>query len=107
LDGRRLALNPKLRAGASIVYAPERGFGFSLTGNYTGMRFLDGTDAARAPGFTTLDGSLAYRFDRITLSLVGANLTNRRDPILASELGEGQIYRMPARSVFARLAWRI
>jgi len=47
---------------------------------------------------------LAYRFGRYTVSLAGSNLTNRRDPILRSELGEGQLYRMPGRRVFASLS---
>ncbi len=104
LDGRFLPLTPRLRTGAALVYAPGRGPGLSLTANYTGPRYLDAPNQNRAPGFTTVDASLAWRLDRVTLSLTGTNLTNRRDPILPSELGEGQVYRMPARQVFASVA---
>ena len=104
LDGRFLPLTPRLRTGAALVYAPGRGLGFSLTANYSGPRYLDAPNQDRAPGFTTVDASLAWRFDRVTLSLTGTNLTNRRDPVLPSELGEGQVYRMPARQVFASIA---
>ncbi len=106
LDGRFLILTPKVRAGAAVVFAPVRGLGFSLTANYTGARYLDSLNRVQAGGFTTLDASIAYRFERFTLSLAGSNLTNRRDPILPSELGEGQIYGMPGRRVFASLAAR-
>ena len=41
----------------------------------------------------------AYRFERCTVSLAAANLTDRRDSILPSELGKGQLYRMPRRRV--------
>jgi outer membrane receptor protein involved in Fe transport len=104
LDGRNLPLNPKFRGGAGVIWAPARGFGFSLTGNYTGSRFLDPLNQVRVGGFTVLDASVAYRFTGCTVSLAGSNLTDRRDPILPSELGEGQIYRMPGRRVFATLA---
>jgi outer membrane receptor protein involved in Fe transport len=107
LDGRNLPLNPKMRAGAGVIWAPGRGLGFSLTGNYTGARFLDSQNQVRVGGFTVLDASLSYRFDGTTLTLAGSNLTDRRDPILASELGEGQIYRMPGRSVIASVAIRL
>lgn len=43
--------------------------------------------------------SVAHRFERCTVSLAAASLTNRRDPILPSELGKGQLYRMPRRRV--------
>jgi outer membrane receptor protein involved in Fe transport len=97
-------LTPKVRAGAAVIFAPLRGLGFSVTANYTGSRYLDELNQSPARAYTTLDASIAYRFDHCTLSLAGSNLTNRRDPILTSELGEGQIYRMPGRRLFASWA---
>jgi outer membrane receptor protein involved in Fe transport len=107
LDGRLLPLNPKLRAGAGVTWAPERGFGFSLTASHTGSRFLDSLNQVKAGAFTVLDASITYRFDRVRLTLAGSNLTDRRDPILPSELGEGQIYRMPGVQVLATVAVRL
>jgi iron complex outermembrane recepter protein len=104
LDGGHLALTPKVRAGAAVIFAPQRGLGFSVTANYTGSRYLDELNRNPVRAYTTLDASIAYRFDHSTLSLAGSNLTNRRDPVLTSELGEGQIYRMPGRRLFARWA---
>jgi outer membrane receptor protein involved in Fe transport len=107
LDGRNLPLNPKMRAGAGVIWAPERGLGFSLTANYTGSRYLDQLNQVRVGGFTVLDASVGWRFDQVTLTLAGANLTDRRDAILPSELGEGQIYRMPGRRVTASVSMQI
>jgi outer membrane receptor protein involved in Fe transport len=107
LDGRLLPLNPKMRAGAGVVWAPDRGLGFSLTANYTGSRYLDPLNQVKVGGFTVLDASVGYRFDRITLTLAGSNLGDRRDLLLPSELGEGQIYRMPARRVIASIALQL
>jgi outer membrane receptor protein involved in Fe transport len=106
LAGNRLPLSPNFRAGAGLTWAPPRGFGFSLTAHYTGSRFLDETNQVKVPGFTVLDASMAWRFDTMTIALVGNNLTGRRDPVLASELGEGQIYRMPARRAFVAVTYR-
>lgn len=103
LSGKWLVLTPKLRAGAGLIYAPRRGWHGSLTTTYTGSRFLDPRNAVRAGGYTVADASLGYRFDTVTLTLSVANLTNRRDPTIASELGESQFYRMSARRVDAVL----
>jgi outer membrane receptor protein involved in Fe transport len=107
LDGLLLPLNPKMRAGAGVVYAPDRGLGFSVTANYTGSRYLDALNQVKVGGFTVLDASIGYRFDTITLTLAGSNLGDRRDALLPSELGEGQIYRMPARRVIASIALQL
>jgi outer membrane receptor protein involved in Fe transport len=106
LAGNRLPLSPTYRAGAGVTWAPPRGLGFSLTADYTGPRWLDETNEAKVSGFTVVDASVSWRFDRTTLALTGTNLTNRRDPVLVSELGEGQIYRMPARRAFVTVTYR-
>ena len=43
---------------------------------------------------------------RVTLSIAGSNLGNRRDAVQLSELGEGQFYPMAARRVDAVLTWQ-
>ena len=97
LAGRRQILAPRLRASAGLVYAPDRGWRGSLTTAYTGPRYLDSLNTMRIGGYQVIDASLGYRFDRMMLTLAAANLTDRRDPTLLSELGEGQFYRMSAR----------
>lgn len=103
LSGKQLVMTSKLRAGAGIVYSPERGWRGSLTTTYAGPRFLDATNAVRIGGFNVIDASLGYRFERMTLTLAAANLSNRRDAVSTSELGEDQFYRMTARRVDATL----
>lgn len=97
LSGKHPVMVSKLRTGAGIVYAPHRGWRGSLTTTYTGPRYLDQLNRVRVGGYNVIDASLGYRFEHIALTLSGANLTDRRDAILPSELGEGQFYRMSAR----------
>lgn len=106
LEGRYLVLTPRLRSGAAVAYSPSRGPGFSLTANYTGARYLDQLNQSRVKGFTTFDASLNWRFDAWTLSASGSNMSNRRDAVLAGELGDSQIYRMPGRRIFVSAAAR-
>ena len=107
LAGKRQILNSRLRAGAGIIYAPERGLRGSLTAIYTGSRYLDAGNTARVGGYSVIDASLGYRYERFTLTLTAANLGDRRDAILLSELGEGQFYRMSGRRIDAVLSMRL
>jgi outer membrane receptor protein involved in Fe transport len=54
-------------------------------------------NTALAEGFTTLDLGVGYRRGRWEVRMNGTNLTDRRDPVSESELGDAQYYRMPAR----------
>ena len=99
LSGRRQVLTPAMRTGGGILYAPAAGLRGSFTTTYIGPRYLDPANRYRVGGFTVLDASAGYRFDRYTFTLSASNLTDRRDPILASELGEGEFYRMTSRRI--------
>lgn len=52
-----------------------------------------------------IDASLGYRFEKFTVTILGSNLGDRRDAVQLSELGEGQFYRLLARSIDATLTW--
>lgn len=108
LSGKRQILNPRLRAGAGLIYAPPRGLRGSLTTVYTGSRYLDVSNTARVGGYSVIDASIGYRFQRATLTVTAANLTDRRDAVLLSELGDGQFYRMSGRRIDAVISvrWR-
>jgi hypothetical protein len=41
----------------------------------------------------------------LQLSLKGTNLTDRREPILPSDLGDGQVYLLPRRHIDLSIAW--
>lgn len=104
LAGNRLLLSPRDLAGLGLVWGGGDGLQASLTANYVGRRYLDMQNSVEAQSYTTLDGSLGYAFRGYAVSLNGYNLGNRRDPVLQSELGEGQFYLLPGRRLFLKLA---
>ena len=105
LAGNRQVLTPALRASGGVIYAAGRGWRGSLTSNWTGKHWLNNLNTFDAPGYALVDATVGYRFDRFTVSLLGANLGNRRDAVQLSELGEDQFYRMAARRVDATVTW--
>jgi len=105
LAGNRQVLTPAFRAGAGLLYAPERRWRGSLTGTWIGDHFLNSLNTFEAPGYAVVDASLGYRFERFTTAILASNLGGRRDAVQLSELGEGQFYRLPARRIQATLTW--
>jgi iron complex outermembrane receptor protein len=103
LDGNRLELSPKEQAGAELVWAPDHGLVGFASWNRTGERFLNKRNTALAPAFDLFAAGLGYRFGTWELRVDGFNLTDERDPIAESELGDAQYYRQPARNY--RLTW--
>lgn len=97
LSGKSQILTPRTRAGLGVICAPERGWRGSLVANHVGKHYLDRSNTAQAVGYTLVDASVGYRFDRFTVQLAGSNLGNRRDAAQVSDLGDDQFYRLPAR----------
>jgi outer membrane receptor protein involved in Fe transport len=104
LAGKRLLLSPRNLAGLGLAWGGGEGVQASLTANYAGRRYLDMPNSIEAQSYTTLDATLGYAFRGYALSLNGYNLGNRRDPVLESELGEGQFYLLPGRRLFLKLS---
>jgi outer membrane receptor protein involved in Fe transport len=104
LAGNQLLLSPHHLAGFGLIYSGREGIQASLVSNYVGERFLDMQNTITAGSYVTVDATLGYAFHRYTVSVNGYNITNRRDPVLESELGEGQFYLMPARRVLVKLS---
>jgi iron complex outermembrane receptor protein len=104
LAGNQLPLSPRTLAGLGLMYGTGRGVQASLVANHVGNRFLDMQNAIEAGSYITVDGTLGYAFRGYVISVNGYNLTNRRDPVLQSELGEGQIYPLTARRVLLRFS---
>jgi outer membrane receptor protein involved in Fe transport len=104
LAGNQLPLSPRTLAGLGLIYGAGKGVQASLVANYVGNRFLDMQNAIRAGSYTTMDGTFGYAFRGYVISVNGYNLTNRRDPVLQSELGEGQIYPLTGRRVFVKFS---
>jgi iron complex outermembrane recepter protein len=106
LDGNRLELSAKDLAAAGLIWAPARGLNGSLTYNWVGERFLNKRNTALAPGYSVWTAGIGYAFDRFALRLDGDNLSDERDPVAESELGDAQYYRLPARSFRVSLETR-
>jgi iron complex outermembrane recepter protein len=106
LAGNRLQLSPKDVAGAVATYAPKSGLQASATMRYVGSRFLDRENTIRAASYATVDARAGWRLNGgWSIFVEGQNLTNRRDPVTESELGEGQLYRLSGRRVLATLSY--
>jgi len=56
-------------------------------------------NTAAAGGYVTVDARLGLRLRQYTIAVQGQNLTNRRDPVTASEFGDQSYYLLPARQL--------
>jgi iron complex outermembrane receptor protein len=103
LNGKRIEMSPNNIGGAGIIYSPPKGFFGNVQVIYTGSRYLNKRNTALAGGFTTVEAGVGYRFGRWEFVVNGRNLTDKRDPVTESELGDAQYYLLPARRVDAGL----
>ena len=97
--GNRLELSPLDLVSTGVFYQPAQGWNGSVLVHHTGSRYFDPENTVLAGAFTTLDANLGYRFEKWSLTLQGRNLTDRRDPVSNSELGDSQSYLMPGRFI--------
>ncbi len=104
LAGLRLPLSPRNLAALGLIYGDSTGPQASLVGNYVGNRTLDMGNSRVASAFITLDTTVGCVFGRYTASFNVYNLTDRRDAIQQSELGEDQYYQLPGRRMLAKLS---
>ena len=105
LAGNRLSLSPKYLASGVATYAPTTGPQASATLRYVGARFLDKDNTSTARAYATIDARVGWKFARGWGAFIEAeNLTNRRDPVTESELGDAQFYRLPGRSILTTIS---
>ncbi|HEX9082098.1 MAG TPA: TonB-dependent receptor, partial [Holophagaceae bacterium] len=97
LAGKRLEMVPYHLAALGLIYAPAQGFTGSVEARYTGSVYLDKRNRAPYGGFTTLAASFGYRAGTWEVRATGRNLTDRRDPVAESEMGDAQYYLLPGR----------
>jgi iron complex outermembrane recepter protein len=107
LDGHQLNLSPHGLAALGFVFAPAQGVEAAAQYAYVGRRFLDRLNTAPVGGYATLDAHLAYRFARYRVALDAYNLTDRRDPVTASEFGDQSYYLLPARLLRLSVDYRL
>jgi outer membrane receptor protein involved in Fe transport len=103
LAGKRIEMSPNNLAGGGIMYSPPKGFFGNFQVIYTGSRYLNKRNTALAGGFTTLEAGIGYRVGRWEFVVNGRNLTDARDPVSESELGDAQYYLMTSRRIDAGL----
>jgi iron complex outermembrane receptor protein len=106
LAGKRIEMSAQSLAAFGLNYAPRNGFMGAISVNYTGSRYLDKRNKAPAGGFVTLDLGAGFRHGRWEFRVDGRNLTDRRDPVAESELGDAEYYAMPSRRVDTTLRVR-
>ena len=106
LAGKRLEMSPYHLAALGLSHAPTLGLTASLEFSYVSGVFLNQRNTAPAGGYTTLAASLGYRTKVWEVRLSGQNLTDRRNPVAESEMGDGQYYLMPGRQVTAGIRRR-
>ena len=98
LAGNRVEMSARHLMSAGVTFAPEQGFTANANINYVGDRYLNMRNTALAPGFTTFDAGVGYRFGQMEFRIDGRNLGDQRDAVSESEFGDAQYYRMTARS---------
>ncbi len=98
LRGNRLELSAKQMGSLGLVWSPPEGLQASATVEYVGSRFLDMRNRAKADPYTTWGAGIGYRWNAWEVRADGRNLSDARDPVAESELGDAQYYLLPARS---------
>ena len=106
LSGNRVPFNPRQRAALGLTASPRVGWQGSATAAFTGSRYLDQQNLLHVGSYATFDLMLGYRWDQVLVRLSATNLSNRRDPVLRSELGDKQYYRLDARRIFLTVSSR-
>jgi outer membrane receptor protein involved in Fe transport len=101
LDGNRIEMSARHLFSAGVILAPEHGLVGSVLVKYVGDRYMNKRNTALAEPFTTVDAGVGYRFGPYEVRLDGRNLSDRRDPVSESELGDAQYYRLFARTFVA------
>lgn len=108
LAGKRLELSPKHLASAVATYAPATGPQASATLRSTGARFLNKSNTSVAAAYADLDARLGWCWaGGWGVFVEGENLTDRRDAVVESELGDAQFYRLPGRRLWLTLERRL
>lgn len=106
LLGNRQEMAPQHLSALGLDWTLVDGLNLTVTGNYVGERFYNQRNTAVAPSYATWDAGISYRTGEWTWRVDGSNLSDRRDGISESELGDASYYRMPARSYWVSVAYR-
>jgi outer membrane receptor protein involved in Fe transport len=106
LAGNRLPMSARHMASTGLNYAPSKAWQGWVQANYVGSRSLNEENDAFAAAYVTCDAGLGYRLaDSWVVRLDAWNIGDVREPVSQSELGDGQLYVLPARTVTLGLRW--
>jgi iron complex outermembrane receptor protein len=105
LEGNRLEMAARNMASTGLTFSPAQGWQAYAQSNYVGSRYLNKRNTALAPDYITVDAGVGYRFKGYEVRLDAWNLTDQRDPVSESELGDAQYYLLQARRVEVSLRW--
>jgi outer membrane receptor protein involved in Fe transport len=94
LSGKRVEMSPHHLAALAVSWSPEQGLFASGELSYVGSRYLNKRNTALAEDYATLAALIGYRHGRYEVRASVRNLTDRRDPVAESELGDSQYYRL-------------
>jgi outer membrane receptor protein involved in Fe transport len=97
--GNRLPLSARDMAATGLTYAPAHGLSVWALYSWVGDRFLDEVNEVLAPSYGTWSAGVRWAFDRFAIRFEGFNINDTRPPVALSELGGGQVYLLPARSL--------
>jgi outer membrane receptor protein involved in Fe transport len=92
-------MSPHSLGALALSWSPPRGLFASGELSAVGSRYLDKRNRALAGAYATLGALLGWRNERLEVRLSGRNLTDRRDPVSESELGDAQYYRLFPRRI--------
>ncbi|MGH8598199.1 MAG: TonB-dependent receptor, partial [Gammaproteobacteria bacterium] len=106
LKGNQVEMSANHLANFGLLYLPATGFNANVISQYVGSRFLNKRNTAPADSYVTVSAGIGYRVGRTELRIDGINLSNRRDPVAESELGDAQYYLLPARAIIGTLVYR-
>ena len=90
LAGKRFEMSARHLVSGGLIFAPGKSLSGSLIVKHTGDRYLNKRNTALAEPFTTVDVGVGYRFGEYEIRADGRNLSDRRDPVSESELGDAQ-----------------
>ena len=105
LKGNRLEMSANNMGALGVIWAPKSGFTAHGEVRSTGSRYLNRRNTALAPSFTSYSAGIGWHQKNWTVRIDGENLSDVRDPVSESELGDGQYYRLPARQIWVSSNW--
>lgn len=97
LEGQPIELVAPIVSSLHLDWRAQAGWWYSAQLRYVGPRTVTPFASDRLGGYAEYSLRAGYRSHRWSFQADAANLSDRRDPVVASELGDGQIYRLTGR----------